>query len=824
MKTSIYLTTLLLCVSSTFLYGFGSVEEAKFKGVAQQSFLSPENQDGKFDTIDISFEGTVDIPKNLKIVEFFFRLYNSDGKFLFSINKELDKATSIPDFSYDGRTTSGTFLEDGTYVYTVGILDEKGVESISQPYTLHVDNTVPEVYYANISSGSVVVPNEEDTTLRLELEARPEVSWSFQAENTDTRRSYTLFERSETQPFAPPSEWDWQGVDSSNTPLPDGNYVLNLLSEDQAGNKLVYKVATPIIISSEGSFILIAPENVHFSPNADGERDELAFEFTYPESLRLGIDFTLKELVVHTLSGKEVTRVPQSDDAPIIFNGFFLDGIPLPDAEYNVSLVFVNNKVDMFTNAVSVVVDTAEPLATFFMQTSPEKVRSGDPFYFGGEKRSMVNVRVRRLDKAEWIAVVAKDAELVFSAPLAFPDDSDTFTYDLPADITLQGKNPPDGLYAVSFYSKDRAGNMGQIGPFKAIKDTKQRSVTVTVARKEVSALIDPLVFGFEYDHIGIDRFGIFIRDAQGRTVRSTSLPYGLNSFEWYARNDLGQRVENGNYSFTVSIEYFNGSTVSSVVEDILVDSDPPAIETFTPSTVLINPNSATEEDRYLSVEQRASEEGVVWTMEIRNIFDKLIYSTTLTNDLNDFRWDGKDSDGELVLDGDYVYRLIGRDTLGNEVVKTVSFVVNTGGYESGRILRPDDEMPMIYFPGYSDDIFSLSEKGLLYDNLLYVRSIARLLKAFPQYDVTIVGNAAHLLSGKAAEREQLEVLIPLSRARAAQIRKALRILGIDETRISIRAVGGANPLVENPGPDFIWKNRRVEFELAEQEAVPEQE
>ena len=119
--------------------------------------------------------------------------------------------------------------------------------------------------------------------------------------------------------------------------------------------------------------------------------------------------------------------------------------------------------------------------------------------------------------------------------------------------------------------------------------------------------------------------------------------------------------------------------------------------------------------------------------------------------------------------------------------------------------------MPQIYFSAYSDDIFSPDNQGERYDNLINIRSIAKLLKAY-NYPVTIVGHAAQLLSGARAKTEQTDVLIPLSRQRAEKIKRSLEILGVPSDQISIKAVGGAEPQVENASAEEIWKNRRVEF------------
>jgi outer membrane protein OmpA-like peptidoglycan-associated protein len=61
---------------------------------------------------------------------------------------------------------------------------------------------------------------------------------------------------------------------------------------------------------------------------------------------------------------------------------------------------------------------------------------------------------------------------------------------------------------------------------------------------------------------------------------------------------------------------------------------------------------------------------------------------------------------------------------------------------------------------------------------------------------------------------EQAKILVPLSRARAAAIAKALSARGLGASRMIIEGVGAADPVV--PDGDLVnrWKNRRVEFYL----------
>jgi outer membrane protein OmpA-like peptidoglycan-associated protein len=100
--------------------------------------------------------------------------------------------------------------------------------------------------------------------------------------------------------------------------------------------------------------------------------------------------------------------------------------------------------------------------------------------------------------------------------------------------------------------------------------------------------------------------------------------------------------------------------------------------------------------------------------------------------------------------------------------------------------------------------------------NLATLNLLSDKLSKFPGYQIKIVGHAVMVnwddpVKGRA---EQEEVLIPLSKSRAAAIKEALTVRGIDAARMTVTGVGASEQVV--PDSDFAnrWKNRRVEFFL----------
>jgi outer membrane protein OmpA-like peptidoglycan-associated protein len=107
-----------------------------------------------------------------------------------------------------------------------------------------------------------------------------------------------------------------------------------------------------------------------------------------------------------------------------------------------------------------------------------------------------------------------------------------------------------------------------------------------------------------------------------------------------------------------------------------------------------------------------------------------------------------------------------------------------------------------------SDDQFAFNSPDL---NPKYMGQLARaaeLLRNYPGYHLSITGHADAVGSTEANNR--------LSRARAEQVARYLKIFGFPSERIEVVAVGADDPLFEGSGPQVRLTNRRVTIELIE--------
>lgn len=178
------------------------------------------------------------------------------------------------------------------------------------------------------------------------------------------------------------------------------------------------------------------------------------------------------------------------------------------------------------------------------------------------------------------------------------------------------------------------------------------------------------------------------------------------------------------------------------------------------------------------------------------------------------FEWDGYGDGGILVSSAeDYEVVAEARDLMGNPLERRVSFVTDIFVYEERGRLKI--RVPGIIFPPNSTDFTLLSEEEQRRNGEVIAR-VAETLKKFPEYRVRIEGHG-NLMTWDGPDRgaeEQQNELIPLSRGRAAEVRRILAREGISYGRVDVAGMGGAYPLVSFGDEEARWMNRRVEFIL----------
>jgi hypothetical protein len=176
--------------------------------------------------------------------------------------------------------------------------------------------------------------------------------------------------------------------------------------------------------------------------------------------------------------------------------------------------------------------------------------------------------------------------------------------------------------------------------------------------------------------------------------------------------------------------------------------------------------------------------------------------------------WNGRNAKSELVESAeDYPVLARVRDEFGNtlEIKSAVHVDILMVKIGDGYRIRIASIVFKPFTADYLDVAPDIAERNVSTLNLL-----ADKLKKFPGYQIRMVGHAVMVnwdnpVLGKA---EQDKELLPLSRARAESIMKALATRGIESARMVTDGVGASDQIVSDSDFANRWKNRRVEFFL----------
>ncbi len=827
-------------------------------------------------------------------------------------------------FSGSSAGRPGERVPDGDYLYQVTVFDDRGAAGSTAPIPVTVDTEPPRIH-AVAASHPAFSPNGDGLrdTVTVDLAGSTEAAWAVRILDADGEpvRVYSFA-------HAPPQPVTWDGRDAAGEPLPDGRYRVVLEGTDAAGNTAVSDPAQIILARRAGELRLSSATPV-VARDDDGEvgRAPLSAELATPQGVA-----EWRLLVTGPESQRRFVAATGSGAPPpdLAFDPRAADGTVLPDGAYRVWLeATLGDGSVVRSAATTITVDARGPTGVLRARTLPEATPPGASLVFGAGTRARLQLSAE-LDPGEWHALVTHDGETrpIPLDRLGLHGDEPSIVWDgsLP-----DGSLAPDGVYELVLVATDEAGNEGRTNTLRVVRDTSGGRAGLTAERTALSpngdGVRDTVEFSVGVDpRAGVELVRLQITDASGRAVRSMVTTEPVDSFRWAGLADTGDAVPDGVYRARLTIRWRNGAGATAVSAPVAVDTTPPRIRRLDAPYRLFSPNGDGVRDT-LRIEQVTSDEPS-WVGRIVDRDATVVFERRWEGAADSFAWDGRDSAGEPVADGDYTYELCATDAGGNAacddlalVIDTTSLpvsrqppvvslsvtpdaftpdgdgtddlllfgidaespneleswaitlsdrfgrefrrlsgegappsavrwdgrsplgelvesaevyaatlrVVDVHGNEAqaharvrvGILLLPGEALPVIsvppvtFHPGGSD-LHSVPQpqRGQNFETL---RSLAEVLRRYPDREILIEGHAAHdddREEGPEESRQRRAELVALSRARAEAVRRALVVLGIEDGRLTTVGVGGARPVVPHGDREGIWKNRRVEFIL----------
>jgi len=352
------------------------------------------------------------------------------------------------------------------------------------------------------------------------------------------------------------------------------------------------------------------------------------------------------------------------------------------------------------------------------------------------------------------------------------------------------------------------AGDAWAIAPGKSIIQTDLLGFSPTAESGRTSINFS-LYFANPAD---IQKWVITVVDTKGKKCEELSgnALYLPASIAWDGKDASGKYAAEGTYVAILTVEYGKtySQSVSKSTSFILDTTKPSGTISFAPA--LFSPMNDTDRLSFTVTPDKDLARIDSWGMEIFDPAWNLFRAFSQKWPSDTVVWDGRGINGDLVVSAeDYPVVVKLRDEFGNvgiiETYLPVDIIVIKDG-DNYRI-----ENSRIYFRDFTADYENVPA-NLSQQNIFRLDQLAAKLAKFPDYNIVIVGHAVSVFwqDPELSQTEQDEVLVPLSKARAEAIKKAMVTRGINPDKITTEGAGDANPLVLDSDYANRWKNRRT--------------
>ena len=445
-----------------------------------------------------------------------------------------------------------------------------------------------------------------------------------------------------------PEYLSWDGSTAQGVPVSDGVYtcqveVLDALSRRHASSTL------EVVVDNRAPLLSVSVGDIHFSPNGDGNEDEILIEQT-------GSSENLWSAAITNTHGRMVRQYTWENGAPapVLWDGLSDDGSPVPDGvyAYEISCRDPAGNTTAF-RVPNIIVDTT--LRRIALETD---LSSFSP---NGDERSDILT----------FALIVPDRNHVSGWRLAVSDaaGSTRWTVHGGDEIPLR----------LRFEGADASGNVLPGGAYRGElsvtyengSNPKASCPVFTIDLTAPSAIVDiyPAVFSPNGDGYGEelvilqetseeDYWSGAIWDSKGRVVRHFLWEgRAVSELRWDGRADDSAIVPDGTYTYTATATDAAGNVGESIAVEFEKNCRT-AIASVHVKDAWFSPNWDGFKDTVridLGNESADGVEGSVLTILDREGNPLRIVEKRAPFDK--YEWDGLSAEGRVVPDGEYSVR-----------------------------------------------------------------------------------------------------------------------------------------------------------------------
>lgn len=605
-----------------------------------------ENEEG--DTVRI-IENKETRPEKRTVKTFFQNLFSSKS------------GIQVPEqIRWDGLTDSGEIASDGLYSFYIRAWDDNENYGTSEKYTLFLDTQPPVVEVEKDDEQErIFSPNDDGNkdVLPIMQQGTREDVWKAVIEDSTGKEVKRL-----EWNMSRPSGFEWDGTNNEGFLVPDGVYQYTISSTDRAGNSGKAEYMN-LVKNTEETPISLTIDHSHFSPNGDGVLDVVLLESKIP--VVRGIESWKLDIKSRSGTSRRSYTGTAQPAGTIAFDGKDESGNILPEGQYFASLdvLYVNGNNPSVESA-PFVIDITPPRATTRLDNeifSPN----------GDGNKDVVNINQETSLEENWYGTITDiDEKVIYQFKWIERADS-TITWD---GRSSDGSLAEDGYYFYQLSTVDRAGNPGQSSKSRFELNTEETEVLLTTnydyfspngdGSKDTILLLPRLkgsqrVKEYELVISGSDRGEVYRRSGTGEVPES---------FAWDGFALSGEKSADGNYTALLKVTNMNGNQNTALSQPFIIDTLEPQVELEAEYSIFSPEGDGRKDTVQFSVRNSSSEE--LWEGQILDQNDIIIKSSAWQGRPDNYTWDGTDSEGNTVQDGNYRYKLFASDKAGNYTEK----------------------------------------------------------------------------------------------------------------------------------------------------------
>jgi flagellar hook assembly protein FlgD/outer membrane protein OmpA-like peptidoglycan-associated protein len=534
------------------------------------------------ESIDLVFSPNGDGNKDELIIEqsgseedlWTLRIEDTSGNTVFTS----EYSSNAPQtFVWRGVDDQGTLVADGVYSYSISSTDRAGNITSTQVENIII-NTIQTPIVLTVGD-SHMSPNsdgiKDSMVLNADIPVKTGVqTWTMAIKNSrdETVRVFQGSDRVDERII-------FDGRSDSNQLLPEGEYYGFLDVRYINGNNPTSTTPTFVIDITAPSVRLSSDINI-FSPNGDGNKDVVSlFHETSDEQ-----QWTAE---INSLNGEKIRSYSWRGraDSQLVWDGTTDQGTLAADGSYTYVIRSTDRAGNSTASAPIQLTLNTEETPVFLSLGSAAFSPNGD----GVQDTMSILPQLKVSGGIVSYSLEIKDSRN--NIIRSFQGSS------LPASFNWEGRNAsgnllPDGEYTAKITVSYSNGNIPEAVSRPFILDTAlpevEANAEYTVFSPNADGLKDRLVINQESS--SEELWEAAILNQNGNAVRQFFWKGSVETLNWDGKDESGNPVPDGVYSYTISTEDAAGNTATATVRNIQIDTRPTQVF-VTASSNGVSPN-----------------------------------------------------------------------------------------------------------------------------------------------------------------------------------------------------------------------------------------